>query len=310
MANEMKARMLWKDLPQELVSQVEGVLGGAVVKAQSQSEGFSPGSADRIEAANGRRVFVKAVPRSRNEGAYDLHRREIEVMKILPSEVRAPALLGSFVTNEWAALILEDVEARHPGDALDGADISAVLGAFATFPRLVGTASELLPTAATEFVAERDSWGVLERDGVPLPPWVQAHASRLRVAAERVCDVVHGNHLLHLDGRADNLLIDKAGTVWIIDWPWAGVGVRWLDGLLYLLDARFRGEEVDTARLLDAHPLFEGASAEDVDSVLAAVTGRYFDKARLPSPPNMPTLREFQYREALAGMEWLRERWS
>lgn len=57
MANEMKARMLWKDLPQELVSQVEGVLGGAVVKAHSQSEGFSPGSADRIEAANGRRLF-------------------------------------------------------------------------------------------------------------------------------------------------------------------------------------------------------------------------------------------------------------
>ena len=84
----------------------------------------------------------------------------------------------------------------------------------------------------------------------------------------------------------------------------------WLDGVLYLLDARFRGERVDAEELLRTHPLFEGVSAADVDSVLASITGRFFDKARLPAQPNMPTLREFQLQQGLAGMEWLRERWS
>lgn len=310
MADDVKNRMLWTDLPGELVAEVTRVLGGSVASAVSQAEGFLPGSADRVETVNGRRAFVKAVHRDRNAGAYDLHRREIDVMRALPAEVRAPALLGSFVTDEWAALVLEDIEGRHPGSARDGSDVEAVLDAFATFPRLSGEAMEMLPSAAAEFVAERDSWEALERDGVDLPSWVHEFRPRLRAAGERVCDVVQGDHLLHLDGRADNVLIGEGGVAWVIDWPWAGVGARWVDGLLYLLDARFRGERVDAEGMLHSHPLFDGVAAEDVDSVLAAVTGRYFDKARLPAPPNMPTLREFQRREALAGMDWLRERWS
>lgn len=60
----------------------------------------------------------------------------------------------------------------------------------------------------------------------------------------------------------------------------------------------------------------EGFSPGSADRVAttsgrrAFVTGRYFDKDRLPAPPNMPTLRAFQYREAIAGMDWLRERWA
>lgn len=310
MADDVKTRMLWTDLPGDLVAEVERALGGSVVSAVSQAEGFSPGSADRVETANGRRAFVKAVHRDRNEGAYELHRREIEVMRALPSHVRAPALRGSFVTDDWAALVLDDIEGRHPGSALDGSDVGAVLDAFATFPQLDGEASAMLPSAALEFAAERDSWGILQRDGALLPPWAQDFDSRLRAAGERVCDVVRGEHLLHLDGRADNVLIDEGGVAWIIDWPWAGVGARWVDGLLYLLDARFRGERVDADGMLHSHPLFEGVTAADIDSVLAGVTGHYLVKAGWPSPPNMPTLRDFQRREAHAGLDWLRERWS
>lgn len=310
MPNDVKARMLWTDLPEDLVAKVSDVLGGPVTTAMSQTAGFSPGSADRVVTANGRRAFVKAVHRSRNADAYELHRREIEVMRVIPPQVRAPALLGSFVTRDWAALILEDVEGHHPGGALDGADVQAVLDAFSTFPRLTGEALATLPAAADEFVAERDSWSVLDRDGVPLPSWAQNFGSRLRAEGERVCEVVQGDYLLHLDGRADNVLIGENDLAWVIDWPWAGVGARWIDGLLYLLDARFRGERIDAELVLLTHPLFEGVSTGDIDSVLAAITGRYFDKARLPSPPSMPTLREFQHREALAGMDWLRERWS
>nr|WP_314842292.1 hypothetical protein [uncultured Microbacterium sp.] len=310
MANDTKSRTLWTDLPHDLVAEVERVLGGTVVAAVSQSEGFSPGSADRVATAAGRRAFVKAVHRERNAGAYELHRREIEVMRLLPREVSAPALLGSFVTDEWAALILEDVEGQHPGRALDGSDLHAVLDAFATFPRLTGDALADLPSAADEFVGERDSWAALERDQVVLPDWAREFGVRLRAVGERVCEVVQGEHLLHLDGRADNVLIGADGAAWIIDWPWAGVGARWVDGLLYLLDARFRGESIDAEKTLLTHPLFDGVSADEVDSVLSSITGRYFDKARLPAPPNMPTLRDFQYREALAGMEWMRERWA
>src|SRR5690606_9826476 len=100
MADAVKTRMLWADLPLEVVAAVEGVLGAPVVDAVSQTEGFSPGSADRVVTADGRRAFVKAVHRGRNEGAYELHQREIAVMRLIPSEVSAPALLGSLVTDD------------------------------------------------------------------------------------------------------------------------------------------------------------------------------------------------------------------
>lgn len=310
MVNETKTRTSWAELPADLIDSVEQVLGGVIVKADSQSAGFSPGSADRVVTREGRRAFVKAVHRERNEGAYELHQREIDVMRWIPEGVNVPALLGSYLTDDWVALILEDVEGRHPGSTGDGSDVAAVLDAFASFPRLSGAALITLPSASDEFIEERDSWAVLAADAVAVPEWAHSVRDRLRASGERVSEVVRGEYLQHLDGRADNVLIDTAGTAWVIDWPWAGAGVRWLDGVLYLLDARFRGERVDAEELLRTHPLFEGVSAADVDSVLASITGRFFDKARLPAQPNMPTLREFQLQQGLAGMEWLRERWS
>jgi aminoglycoside phosphotransferase (APT) family kinase protein len=310
MTNDAKSRLLWTDLPRDLTAEVERILGGPVASAVSQAEGFSPGSADRVATATGHRAFVKAVHRSQNSGSYDLHRREIDVMRMLPKGINAPALLGSFLTGEWAALILEDIAGQHPGKSLDNSDVIAVLDAFATFPRLSDAALETLPLAADEFAADRESWDILERDGVPLPAWAEEFKQRLRAASQRVCEAVEGDYLQHFDGRADNVLIDDGGTAWIIDWPWASVGARWIDGLLYLLDARLRGERIDADELLRTHPLFQGVDAADFDSVLAAVTGQFFNKARLPSPPSMPTLRDFQRLEALAGMNWLRERWS
>ena len=310
MVNEGKARTAWTELPGELVATVEGLLGGAVVAATSQTEGFSPGSADRVVTQQGRRAFVKAVHRERNSGTYELHRREIDVMRLLPDGVRAPTLLGSFVTDDWAALILDDVEGHHPGATTDASDVPAVLDAFASFPRLGSEARAGLPSASEEFVAERDSWAALDADGVEVSAWAQRVRPRLRAAGERVTEVVGGEFLQHLDGRADNVLIDRAGGAWVIDWPWAGYGARWVDGLLYLLDARFRGEPVDAERLLRTHPLFAGVAAADVDSVLAGVSGRFLDKARLPAPPNMPTVREFQRQQGVAGLAWLQARWG
>lgn len=67
---------------------------------------------------------------------------------------------------------------------------------------------------------------------------------------------------------------------------------------------------VDVEGLLRTHEVFDGADPEHIDAVLAGMTGGWFDKARQPAPPNMPTLRAFQRREALTGLDWLRERWG
>ena len=51
-------RVLWADLPLRVQAAVEEILGSPVVQAVSQPGGFSPGCADRIVTADGRRAFV------------------------------------------------------------------------------------------------------------------------------------------------------------------------------------------------------------------------------------------------------------
>jgi hypothetical protein len=312
MGNAEQRRTAWSELPAELHQTVAEVLGGPVTSAVSQSNGFSPGSADRVTTAEGRRAFVKAVHRDRNPGTFELHSREIAVMTAMPAGVRAPTLLGSYRADDWVALILSDIDGRHPGEALDGSDAEAVLDALATFSAVPVRTLDELPRAAEEFLAEAAGWAELLADGAlgELPPWVQGSVDRLRAAADRVASAVEGENLVHLDCRADNVLIDRAGAAWIVDWPWACIGAGWVDGLSYLLDARVRGDRVDADVLLREHPLFTGVPAGSIDAVLAAITGSFFNKARQPAPPNMPALRDFQRREALAGADWLRERWS
>lgn len=309
----MTTRTAWVDLPDDVQDRVAERLGGPVTRAVSQSNGFSPGSADRVSTAAGERAFVKTAHRTpHHPGTYDLHLRELSVMKVMPSGVSVPSVLGSFVSDDWVALILEDVDGRHPGEALDGADVVAVLDALGTLPELRGADAADLPRAADELAVDASGWATIqEADAVgELPDWVVENFDRLRHAAEQIVIAAEGDHLRHLDCRADNVLIDRAGTAWIIDWPWAGIGARWIDGLCYLLDARLRGEEIDADELLRTHPLFDGVPASHIDVLLAALTGGFFAKARRPAVPSMPTLREFQRSEALAGMTWLQERWG
>jgi len=305
------SRARWDDLPVELREAVAGVLGSPVVTAVSQVAGFSPGSADRVVAADGRRAFVKTADRRRSPDTADLHRRELAVAEALPASVRAPALLGSWVTDDWVALVLDDVEGRHPGEARDGSDVEAVLDAFATLPVARGSISvEGLPEAADELGGEAAGWDRLEADGAldALPDEVRRDLPELRAAAARAAEAAAGDHLLHLDGRADNVLVDAGGAAWLVDWPWAAVGARWIDGALYLLDVLVRGERVDVEAVLRSHPLLADVPADDVDAVLAAVAGSFFDKARRPAPEGMPTLRAFQHHEGVAAAGWWADR--
>lgn len=312
MESREKTRTPWTELPDRLRGTVEGVLGGAVVEAISQANGFSPGSADRVRTADGRRAFVKSAVRTVDEGSYGLHERELAVMRRMPEGVRAPRLLGAHVEDDHIALIMEDIDGRHPGAALDGSDVTAVLDALASFPRVVDDGSGVFLRAEEEFAEDAAGWRQLEADGAvdDLSPWARAAFPRILEAAGRAASAVAGEHLQHLDCRADNVLVDGRGEAWVIDWPWAGIGAKWTDGVGYLFDVRMRGERFDVENALRTHPLFEGVAAADIDAFLAAVTGGFLFRSRLPSPPGMPTLREFQRQEALVGLDWLRERWD
>ena len=113
-------RVHWDGLPSRIRAAIEGWLGSPVISAVTQPGGFSPGLAARLQAADGRRVFAKAVGPELNPDAPRFHRREGRIVAALPSSAPVPRLLWLYdegsteAADGWVVLVFEDIEGRHP----------------------------------------------------------------------------------------------------------------------------------------------------------------------------------------------------
>lgn len=298
------ARIDWVELPADIRARVARLADSEIVQTHSQTGGFSAGVASRVFFVNGQRLFVKAAPAA-SEGTFALYLREAEVLRAIPRELPAAHLVDSFAQDDWAVLVIEDVEGRHPQHS-SADDTLHVLDAIAAL-----TASAIdaeLPLLADELADDALSWGRIEADGLldATTPWCAANVAFLRDAARRVASGVAGDRLIHGDLRADNILLDGSGRARLLDWPWAAKGAGWEDAFLYLLDVKVSDAAADVTPFL-SHSALAGARAEDQIALLSALAGSWFEKCRLPAPPGMTTLRDFQRREAITCVEWIAE---
>lgn len=152
-------------------------------------------------------------------------------------------------------------------------------------------------------------WAKAEEEGSPvLTGWVRERLPELKELAQIAgtpVGLMAGETLLHIDLRADNLLIDRSGSsphVWFVDWPWACVGPRWVDAALLALDFAAYGDHLPEETLLEADirlPL--GA----LSALLACLAGDWALALSRPAPVGMDGLREFQRRFFDATIAWL-----
>ena len=90
------------------------VLDGPVVGFRSAADGFSPGPAGRCELSDGRRYFLKACNDELSEFATAMHRREAEVLPMLPPNHPSPSLVATVDRDGWFALITDYVDGHTP----------------------------------------------------------------------------------------------------------------------------------------------------------------------------------------------------
>ncbi|WP_208297904.1 phosphotransferase family protein [Actinophytocola oryzae] len=293
-------RIGWHELPTHVRQAVADILGGEVVEATSQSGGFSPGTADRVRTVDGRRAFVKAVSSAQNEHSPALHRREAWITATLPPHAPTPTLLGSYDDGDWVALVLTDVEGRHPATPWLPDELAAVRTALDDLARVLTPAPADVPTARQHLEQDFTGWHRLRATPpATLDPWTATHLDDLCAHAEHGLAALAGDTLVHTDIRADNLLIGEDGTVTVVDWPHASRGPAWLDTLLLLINVRLHGGRPDLATV-DADPA-------DLVGALAGFGGFFADGARHPPPPGLPELRAFQQAQADVVVAWLRE---
>lgn len=309
MTSATKSRIGWHDLPPHIRAAVEEILGDRVVEAVCQSGGYSPGTADRVRTAAGRRAFVKAVSPAQNDRSPDMHRAEARISAALPPYAPAPRLLGSHDDGDWVALVFTDVEGRHPATPWVAGELDAVLAALATMATALTPAPvTTVPTAAEQLAYDFAGWRRIAEDPpADLDPWAGAHLAELVAAAERGVAALAGDTLCHVDVRADNLLVGPDGAVTVVDWPWACRGPAWLDTVLLLVNVRLHGGH-DTEALLRRLPVTADVDPAAVTGVLAGLAGFFLDGARQPPPVGIPTVRAFQRAQGDAVLPWVARR--
>ena len=302
-------RVPYDGTPVDLRAWVDGVLGSPVVSAATQPGGFSPGVAARLVCADGTRAFCKAVT-DVNAFAPEAHRREQRITAALPADVPSPRLLDGYDDGRWVALLLQDIDGRHPRLPWNDADLRRVLD---TVDELSATLTPCpvsgVPSVAGEWREDFDNWRSVATGEHPAAldswPWAAQHLSRLAELEAAWEVAATGETLLHMDLRADNLLLDDE-RVWVVDWPHAARGAAVLDLVAMAPSVAMQGGP-DPGTVLSMTAIGRAADPDGVTALVCAVAGYFVISSLSPPPPGLPTVRAFQAAQGDAALRWLAE---
>jgi len=296
-------RVHWEQLPTFVRREIEERIGEQVVRSITQPGGFSPGMAARITTAGGREVFVKAVSERANPDTPQMHRREAEVVAALPLEAPVPRLLWSFDEAGWVALGFEAVDGHMPVQPWRDDELRLVVAALHKLHEALTPSPIASDTASNLFATHIKGWGELRAAG-GLDPWSNRNLDRLVELEARAPTAAAGETLLHVDVRADNLLI-ASDRVYFVDWPWALIGAPLVDWVGFAPSVAMQGGPQPEELLAMAGLK---VAADGIDAVIASLAGYFLAYARRPLPPGIPTVRAFQAAQGEIALRWLRER--
>jgi hypothetical protein len=298
-------------MPAHVRDWVADELGSPVVEAADQVGGMSPGCATRLMCEDGTRAFVKAVGLDLNPRTPVMFRREITTLNLIGSHELWADLRASYDDGDWVAILLEDIEGRHP-DLDDDATMDTLLR---ETERLSSVLGERVPDPPAP---DPDNGGLADlREG--FHTWADCVARAEEIPAVLLPDWIRGDigtweplvrslaegevELVHWDIRNDNLLERPTGELVFLDWGAASVGPAWLDPLLARLE-RVELPWFDDS--LASSPSLAAAGDTAVDAWLVGFATFLAWRAHTAVDVNLPTLNDFRISESrrmLVGAE-------
>lgn len=305
-------RIHWPQVPARVRAAIESRFGGEAVKATTQPTGFSPGLAAILERRDGHRIFVKACGPEQNPQSPEIHRREASIVSRLPSGIPVPRFLWAYdeTPDGWVALGFEVIDGRMPAQPWRAGELGRVITAMTRLaasltpsPLPVGTVRSAPETFATTFCG----WGKLAADPLPqLDAWSRRHLTRLVDLERTAPEAVRGDTLLHVDIRADNILLTDS-SVYFVDWPHARIGAAWVDVIGFAPSVAMQGGP-EPEKLLNRFPYATAAGRDAITAAIAAIGGYFTWQALQPPPPGLPTVRPFQAAQGDVVRRWLGQR--
>ncbi|WP_100445840.1 phosphotransferase family protein [Glycomyces xiaoerkulensis] len=295
-------------LPAPVRERIAKELGAEPVEVRPAGGGFTGGFAALVRSGSGAELFVKAAGPDMPfvVGAYRL---EAEVNPALPEGVPVPRLRFAAEVEGWTVLGFEAVRGRAPRLPVATRDLDLMLRAWAeASERLAPVPQSLLdlgfgPGPMGEALHRFAGVASGEVEPFPVPPALEGRIDELAELESRLEEVLRADEVIHFDLRTDNMIVG-ADRAWICDWNGIGVHAAWFDTANFLVVPYGDGHDAD--RLLRYHPTAVGVADEQIDTVLAAVTGYYLAQGRLdPIEGASPYLREHQWWCGLAAADWL-----
>jgi hypothetical protein len=300
------SRISWLDVPLSVCARAEEWLGSKVLGAESRPGGFSPGLASVLVTADGRRLFAKAAGPIPNDIAPRIHRREISIAERLPASAFLPELRWSLDDPEsgWVVLLFGEIQGSPPRLPWQSSELEQVLRGLTTITESLTPSP--LPLEIVGSVRDSgllaDYWTRLSDEPSRLDDWSRRNLERLVALENRAPSAVAGETLLHLDVRADNILLTPDSMA-VVDWPHARQGAAWLDLVFFAPSVAMQGgpQPEDLLRLYPGEP----PEAGRLLPALAAIAGFFTWGALQPPPPGLPFLRQFQAAQGLVARNWL-----
>jgi len=284
--------------------------GDRITAERPAAGGCTRSVASTVHLARGGTVFVKAGEVGTAAGAAVTTGAELApVIGDL-----GPALRGHRVVGGWSVAVDDHV----PGGAVEVWDDDAV----AAMQRLSHRLRERLdpsPVGGTTPYADAfrpllGCWAALDDPRHPDRPAVDHVAG---VALPYGLDVPRlaglerewrdrlggGGALQHGDLRADNVVREPRGRLWLVDWTHRWTAPGWADLVRLGPDLRAHGDHDPEAFLHGSE--WGDAPRDGVDVLLAGLAGRAWRDGHLPDPPGLPGLRRMQLEQADASLWWL-----
>ncbi|GAA4947797.1 hypothetical protein GCM10023205_04730 [Yinghuangia aomiensis] len=299
-------RRRWTDLDPDTRAAVEQRLGSPVVHTRSHDGGYTTGLASTARLADDRTVFLKGIP-AEHELA-DMYRTEAVVNAALPAHTSVPRLWWADDTSTWHIQAYTAVDGRHPDLAPGSPDLPAVVDLLAHLaPALTLCPLPGARTMVDDFADLFTRWHRLaDNPPADLHPWYLDKIDAFTAAETAAIDTGDGDTLAHLDIRADNILIDKTGRAWLVDWAWAVRGAAWADPATLIAQLIIAGHTPSAAeQLVSSVPAYAAAPPDAVTGLAIGLTGYWEAEARAPTGPE---LRAYRERAAHADRAWLRHR--
>ena len=303
-------RTPWSAMPAAIHAWAEDLRGSPVTDVREQVGGMSPGCATRLVAANGERLFVKAVGAALNPDTPTLFRRESAVLTALGDDPFWARLIDTYDDGDWVALALDDIEGTLPDLTNDATlewvceETDRLVGRLATYAISPAVAPGAGPRPAAEpllnWASAFDHLTELPTDA--LPAAVVAHAPALQALLRDAAEET-STQLAHFDIRNDNLLVRADGSLVFIDWGMAMVGSSWLDPFVVRLE---RAELPWFDESVAASPLLQEAGDDLVTALLAGIGTHLVWRTQTAVDIGLPTLQEFRKQESrrfLAGAQ-------